>query len=207
MKIDRIESLAETLHQIYQQEAKRQGDVRHFDDYAALSENVKEFDRVLARYVLQRDRDRDAAFLVSVKDAVNRGYGKWEADDSCHEPGCGCVTVWIEREIDGSCPDAAHILAERDAATVEQCRQIVMNTVPDGKWWGQKVRVREGISREMLALRPDAARTLARIRMEARIEEADFWEHTINAPGESISGEQRLADLKAKLANIEEENA
>src|SRR5574343_721684 len=31
---------------------KRQGDVRHKDAYADLPENIKEYDRVLARYVL-----------------------------------------------------------------------------------------------------------------------------------------------------------
>jgi formylmethanofuran dehydrogenase subunit E len=50
---EKIEQLAAKFHEIYQQEAKRQGDVRHKDNYADLSENIKEFDRVLARYVLQ----------------------------------------------------------------------------------------------------------------------------------------------------------
>jgi hypothetical protein len=35
----------------YQEEAKRQGDVRHGDAYDNLSENVKELDRALVRYV------------------------------------------------------------------------------------------------------------------------------------------------------------
>ncbi len=48
-----IEKLASQFHQIYQDEAKRQGDVRHADKYEDLSENIKEFDRVLARYVLE----------------------------------------------------------------------------------------------------------------------------------------------------------
>jgi len=47
-----VELLAKEFHYIYQQEAKRQGDVRHKDAYADLPENIKEFDRVLARYVL-----------------------------------------------------------------------------------------------------------------------------------------------------------
>lgn len=49
----RVEELAAKFHELYQQEAKRQGDVRHVDDYADLSENIKEFDRVLARYVFR----------------------------------------------------------------------------------------------------------------------------------------------------------
>lgn len=47
-----VETLAAKFHEIYQQEAKRQGDVRHKDAYGDLPENIKEFDRVLARYVL-----------------------------------------------------------------------------------------------------------------------------------------------------------
>jgi hypothetical protein len=50
-----IEELAEKLHAIYQQEAERQGDKRHHDSYAVLPERIKEFDRVLARYILQRE--------------------------------------------------------------------------------------------------------------------------------------------------------
>jgi hypothetical protein len=52
---DDVEALSAELHAIYQAEAKRQGDVRHHDDYADLKENVKEFDRVLARFILQRE--------------------------------------------------------------------------------------------------------------------------------------------------------
>ena len=54
-KLDNIEveKLAATFHEIYQREARRQGDVRHADKYEDLPENIKEFDRVLARYVLQ----------------------------------------------------------------------------------------------------------------------------------------------------------
>ena len=48
-----IENLSSKFHEIYQIEAKRQGDVRHSDKYQDLSENIKEFDRVLARYVLK----------------------------------------------------------------------------------------------------------------------------------------------------------
>lgn len=48
---DTIEKMAAEFHEIYQQEAKRQGDVRHKDAYTDLPENVKEFDRVLARHV------------------------------------------------------------------------------------------------------------------------------------------------------------
>lgn len=48
-----LETLSAKLHALYQQEARRQGDVRHHDDYAALSEHTKEYDRVLARWILR----------------------------------------------------------------------------------------------------------------------------------------------------------
>lgn len=45
------EELASQLHDIYIKEAKRQGDVRHKDKYEDLSENIKDFDRVLADFI------------------------------------------------------------------------------------------------------------------------------------------------------------
>jgi hypothetical protein len=48
-----VESLSRKFHEIYMKEARRQGDVRHKDNYDELPENTKEFDRVLARYVLK----------------------------------------------------------------------------------------------------------------------------------------------------------
>jgi len=63
------EGLAAEFHDIYQQEARRQGDVRHADEYADLPENVKEFDRVLARYVLA-----EAERLREQDDRTSRSY-------------------------------------------------------------------------------------------------------------------------------------
>ena len=48
-----IEALSARLHEVYQKEAHRRGDVRHDDDYAALSEPTKEWDRVLARWIVE----------------------------------------------------------------------------------------------------------------------------------------------------------
>ena len=48
-----IETLAKRIHEVYQQEAKRQGDVRHSDDYDALDEKTKDFDRAIVRFILQ----------------------------------------------------------------------------------------------------------------------------------------------------------
>lgn len=47
-----LEELSSRLHDIYQKEAKRQGRSFHPDPYSELSEEVKEFDRVLACWIL-----------------------------------------------------------------------------------------------------------------------------------------------------------
>lgn len=57
MNNEHIEQLSAHLHSLYQTEAKRQGDIRHHDDYEALPENIKEFDRVLARYIISREAE------------------------------------------------------------------------------------------------------------------------------------------------------
>jgi hypothetical protein len=55
-----VERLSATLHAIYQEEARRQAGtgedtVRHPDDYDALPEHTKEYDRVLARFIIERE--------------------------------------------------------------------------------------------------------------------------------------------------------
>ena len=57
MYSDKVEELSNDFHAIYQKEAKRQAmldldEVRHPDKYDDLPERTKEYDRVLARYVL-----------------------------------------------------------------------------------------------------------------------------------------------------------
>jgi hypothetical protein len=52
MPNDEIEKLSAKLHVIYQEEAKRQGDLRHEDVYEELEDNLKEFFRAQARYIL-----------------------------------------------------------------------------------------------------------------------------------------------------------
>jgi hypothetical protein len=47
-----VERLSARLHEIYQAEAHRRGDVRHADAYDDLSDDTKEWDRVLARWIL-----------------------------------------------------------------------------------------------------------------------------------------------------------
>lgn len=48
-----LEALSARLHDVYQKEAHRRGDTRHADLYADLSEDTKEWDRVLARWILE----------------------------------------------------------------------------------------------------------------------------------------------------------
>jgi len=60
MTNEEIELLSAKLHEIYMIEAKRQGDVRHHLDYALLKESTKEYDRALARYILEREAKLEA---------------------------------------------------------------------------------------------------------------------------------------------------
>lgn len=53
MKQIDIEALSARLHEVYQKEAHRRGDVRHADAYEDLPDLTKEWDRVLARWVLE----------------------------------------------------------------------------------------------------------------------------------------------------------
>jgi hypothetical protein len=76
---DAVERLSANLHAIYQDEARRQAGarddtVRHPDDYAALPEHTKEYDRVLARYILQREEG-----LRSLLQQAR----EWMADEGC----------------------------------------------------------------------------------------------------------------------------
>ena len=69
--MSKIEQLASELHDIYQKEAKRQGDHRHFDKYEDLAEPIKEYDRVLARYILDREKQQ-AEQIESMKKILKK---------------------------------------------------------------------------------------------------------------------------------------
>lgn len=73
MRDPKVEELSAKLHEIYQIEARRQGDVRHHDDYEALKENTKEFDRVLARYIIDRESELIERLRSYLKEGVNLG--------------------------------------------------------------------------------------------------------------------------------------
>lgn len=63
--------------------------------------------------------------------ALERGYRKWE-ESSCHEPGCGCVTVWMWREL-----VAAGQVTSQPVSAVGELRKklehlpYVRHTMPD----------------------------------------------------------------------------
>jgi hypothetical protein len=89
-----IERLAREFHEVYQAEAKRQGDVRHHDDYDQLSERIKDFDRALARHVIAR---LDAAEARGrVLEAALAQYGRRFSKCSC-----GLVTALTPRTPEG----------------------------------------------------------------------------------------------------------
>lgn len=62
-----VEVLSSKLHDIYMIEAHRQGRVLHAEKYEDLAENIKEYDRVLARFII----DREAAYKSAVEKAVD----------------------------------------------------------------------------------------------------------------------------------------
>ena len=54
-----VERLARAIHSAYQDEARRQGDVRYSDDYDSLPENIKEYDRAIARLIIEREKGEE----------------------------------------------------------------------------------------------------------------------------------------------------
>lgn len=96
-------------------------------------------------------------------------------------------------------------MAQRDAATVEECAKAC--DPPRGS----SIRAPyEQCAAKIRSLRPDADRTLARIRLEARIEEAEWWyeKSVLEQDADNPYPQQkRIASLKDELANAEKENS
>src|SRR3990167_6410236 len=72
---EQVEQLSRKFHAIYQEEAFRQSQtgedtVRHPDNYDALPEHTKEYDRVLARYVLDQLTAAEARVWEAAADFV-----------------------------------------------------------------------------------------------------------------------------------------
>ncbi len=84
----RIEQLAREFHNVYQLEARLQGDDSPAEDYDSLSDKVKEFDRVLARHVFEK-LERPATRLATL---VNKLTAEWR-----HQ---GTVAGVIDPELD-----------------------------------------------------------------------------------------------------------
>lgn len=93
---EEVEAISRMLHAIYQAEAKRQAgegldSVRHPDEYDFLPDHTKEYDRVLARYILKRE---EALWQIvnAAKEAVNYIPGDDTAEplrvalERLHEP-------------------------------------------------------------------------------------------------------------------------
>ena len=51
--IDNIEAMSAKIHTVYQEEAKQQNNVKYSDNYDELPENIKEYDRVLATWIIK----------------------------------------------------------------------------------------------------------------------------------------------------------
>ena len=64
------------------------------------------------KYLKQTEYDLNNPFVQ----AIERGYANWEAGN-CHELGCGCVTVYIWREI---APILAAGKGEQHAAKMDE---------------------------------------------------------------------------------------
>ena len=82
-----VEKLSAELHAIYQKEAKRQAgtgedEVRHPDDYNSLPEHTKEYDRVLARYVITLlVQERRAVIEAIAKEKIIPMKRQWNSLD------------------------------------------------------------------------------------------------------------------------------
>ena len=53
------EELAKRIHAVYQEVAGRLGDKRWTDDYDSLPEHIKEYDRAIARFILENYRRKE----------------------------------------------------------------------------------------------------------------------------------------------------
>ena len=64
-----VNTLARLLHFVYQQTAKDLDDVRHPDAYDDLEDHIKEYDRAIARFVLE---------MFVLKADASKGSGRWK---------------------------------------------------------------------------------------------------------------------------------
>ena len=104
-RAEQVEHLSRTFHSIYQDEARRQerrgeDHIRHPDDYDALLEHTKEYDRVLARAVLKMLDEAVAAERARCADLAEEHQHSVNAQGVACETAhtCQCrITAAIER--------------------------------------------------------------------------------------------------------------
>lgn len=72
--------------------------------------------------------ERVAAALGLAKEAAETGYEEWARDSTCHEIGCGCITVHMNARIDAITPQSAIDAQEKRDARVRY---------EEAKWWAE----------------------------------------------------------------------
>lgn len=99
---ENVEALSARLHEIYQAEAHRRGDIRHADAYDDLPDATKEWDRVLARWIISHWVPRfdpgDGFPSAHTDGQVSPWPGPFPPDGMnpkayeppAHSDGCGC---------------------------------------------------------------------------------------------------------------------
>ncbi len=105
-----VEKLAKKFHEVYQQEAKRHKDVRYPDDYEKLSEDIKDFDRALALWVIvnlkdivEIDEEKDREIIGEFRAELKLHFCKYiyQTDKSKWlHPDNTCIPMVIERNIE-----------------------------------------------------------------------------------------------------------
>lgn len=64
-----LDNLASRLHQVYQEEIRRQGKKsKHSDFFTELPKDIADLDRALAKYVLRLLKERDDEWRLNIKD-------------------------------------------------------------------------------------------------------------------------------------------
>lgn len=92
-----LEILSAAFHKIYQDEMRRQGRPSvHADSYSDLPEHVKDLDRALARFVLDRDRAIEAAALKEAAKSCTHNQETCKVHRTCHEADAICIEAMID---------------------------------------------------------------------------------------------------------------
>lgn len=138
-----VESLSVVLHDIYQKEAHRQNRAHCPDDYNELSEQTKEYDRVLARYILRREarhsgRDRQV-YEKSHKILIKDYEAKLQRYRDLAETGQAMPFPCAEVDDDGKSSVDGQEFGDQDKADQAAYERYVN--------WGKSVRDK---SRELL---------------------------------------------------------